>query len=223
MKKFVIGAVAGAITCLAQTASAATVTHTDNVAMEQTGWAYTLSVPQFDTALGTLNSVMVTLVGYVEGSARSENIGSKTVDVTLNLEAEITAATTVLGIIAQTLPVVATTHTLSAYDGTLDWLGTSGVNTGLENASETDVATLTGGDMAEFVGAGLVGMDIVASGFSFSRGSGNMVTQFETAAKADLTVVYDYTPASVIPLPASAPLLLGGLFLLGRARRRKAA
>lgn len=223
MNKRVLGAVFCVAMGLSQSANAATLSVSQAISSTTTNWEESVSLQQFNSALGALNSVTVTLEGVVNGEAGAENLGKATRDVTLKLEALVSASTAALGSIVDTLPVVSETHSLSAYDGNTDFGGTSGVSTGLHTSNETNSVILTGMDMDEFIGVGLVNFIVAALGSSEVSGGGNMLSYFTTKASAFLKVEYDYTVAPV-PLPVAAPMLIAALGLMGFAsRRRKAA
>ena len=206
---------------VATAASAATLSLTDTVTLQTTNWTETLSVAQFDSSLGTLNSVMVTLSGAVQGEASAESLDAAAATVTLDLGADITASTSALGSIANVLPVVSSSENLTSFDGTIDFGGTSGFGTGIVGADDMDSATLFGLDMSEFVGAGFVSIVVSADGESDASGAGNLITQFATQAQAVVTVKYDYTEAvSAVPLPAGL-LLMGTAFAGFGLMRRK--
>lgn len=213
MNKFVTSLAAGALVCAAGAASAATVTHSDSYALTATDWDTTLSVAQFDSSLGTLNSVLVKLIGYVEGEATVKNNAASGSNITVELEATISTETPGLDLIVEVVPLAEVTKHLT---GGEEW------STGLINDEKTDSRTLTGDEMDEFLGTGLIEIATSAVGRSEATGSGNMNFGFSNSASAYLEVTYDYTPATV-PVPASAALLLGGLGVLAARRRAKKA
>ena len=205
----------------AAAASAATVSFSDTVALTTTNWTDSLSITQFDTSLGTLNNVMVTLEGTVQGEANAESLDAAPATITLDLSALITASTALLGNVGTVLPIVSQSVNLSSFDGGIDFAGTSGFATGVVSASDTDMSTFTGSDMAEFIGGGTVAIDLTANGQSTGSGAGNLITQFLTSASATVTVKYDFDEAvAAVPLPASALLLGAALFGLGFSRRK---
>lgn len=215
---------ATALTALMSSAAfAATLEYSDSVALQLTNFSDTASVAQFDPTLGTLNSVMVTLEGVVNGSARGENIGPSPVQIGLNLSATVSAAlgaTTLVTVI----PTANQVFNASAFDGTLDFGGTSGATYDPLSGSETDSVTLTdAGDLAAFLGNGTIDFTVAATGSSFATGGGNVVTAFNTNAGGTVTVKYDYTELAPIPLPAGGVLLLGGLFAAAGLRMRRKA
>ncbi|MFV0490930.1 MAG: choice-of-anchor E domain-containing protein [Pseudorhodobacter sp.] len=219
MNKLVLSTVSAVITGLALPATAATISHSDSQAETPTNWNTTLSFPQFNDSLGTLNSVSVTLLSTVKGTAEAESRDTAETEVTLNLEANISATAAGVSDIV-TLPVISQTHNFSPYDGILDYGGTSGVTFGPVEASADNELFLTGGAMGPFMGSGNIDFTLAGVGSSMGTGAGNLSTSFTTLASADITVAYDYEPA-VVPLPASVPLLLSGLGALVLLRRRK--
>ncbi len=79
--------------------------------------------------------------------------------------------------------------------------------------------------MAEFIGTGTVAFTLEAIGQSRASGAGNLLAFFASRAGAEVTVLYTYkeddNTISPVPLPATAPLLLGGLGIVALRRRRK--
>lgn len=208
----------------AGSASAAVLEFSDSVSLSTTNWTDSLAVSQFDSALGTLTSVVVTLTGGVSGDAFGESLDAAPAEITLDLSAEITAATSALGEIGTVLPLASESFSATADDGTIDFGGTSGVSfTGL-TGTDSDSSTLTGGDMAEFIGTGTVEIMLEALGMSIGSGAGNLITRFATQAEATVDVRYTYDEVAVapVPLPAGAALMLTGLGALAVARRKTA-
>lgn len=205
----------------ATAASAAEVTYSDSIALTSTNWTEQLAISQFDSALGTLQSVMITLDGGVQGNGNAESLDTGATDVTLNLSAEIEAS--IMGAsVGTVLPVVSTTQSLSAFDGGIDFGGTSGFASGTLSGTDSDMNTITSAFDA-FIGTGDLIVDVVAAGTSTGSGAGNLITQFATSAEATVTVKYTFEEVSApaVPLPAGAPLVLGALGLLAIAKRHK--
>ncbi|MGB0661623.1 MAG: choice-of-anchor E domain-containing protein [Mangrovicoccus sp.] len=222
MNKVFVAAVAASF--VSGAASAASISFSDSVSLQSTNWNETASLSKFDSSLGTLTSATVTLSGTVSGDVRAESTDAQAATVTLNLSALITA--NLFGDSSVSIdvePISANTLNATAFDGTLDFGGTSGTTlTGL-TASDTDSATYTGADLAQFIGTGSFTSDLLAAGSSSGSGAGNLFTAFATSAQATLTVVYEYTPdVAPVPVPAALPLLGAGLGALAMIRRRAA-
>lgn len=223
MKKLITGAVAATIIGLAQAANAATLSYSGSLGLDWTNWTKTLSVSQFDSSLGTLNSVTVELTGHVEGRIRAQNLSTTAATaVDMDLKAVVSAEFGGLTLV-ETFPLVERSRTLDAYNGTDPWFTgvSSFTSTWLLGSDSESASLINPADLSGYIGSGTVDFVMAGQGVSSHNGGGNLLVAFQQKAGADLTVTYDYTPATVVPLPAAAPLLLGGVFVLGGLARRR--
>jgi hypothetical protein len=206
-------------------AQAATVSYTDNVALTTTNWIDTLSFSKFDTNLGTLTSIRFDLSGVVQGSGNAESLDSAASNVTLSLGSLLGLTRPDNSTLVVTNPVFSQTFSFSAFDGAINFGGTSGATTGSVSATGSNFfVSSSASDFALFsaLGGGTINLGLNAVGASSGNGSGNLITQFNTAASGVAKVTYTYTaPTTDVPEPASLALVCGGLGLLGAARRRK--
>jgi hypothetical protein len=211
---------------LASGASAATITFTQTLGDQTTDFAdrTVASIQRFDSQLGTLNAATITLEGTVAGSVSYESLDAASSNVTLNLSAQVTLSTASLGSLVVVLPTLTEIRSVTAFDGVVDFSGTSGGAVSGLLANQSDSATLTGASLAGFIGAGFVDFTLDGFGLSNATGPGNLATIFQTAAGGIVTVTYDYTalPPAPVPLPAALPLLFIAMGALGAVARRKA-
>lgn len=90
-------------------------------------WTSTLTVPRFDPSLGHLTTVVLNLDGFLHGASRQENVSA----APISAQAETTAALTLNSLppippVAVFPVIVDGQADLPAFDGTLDYAGTSG-------------------------------------------------------------------------------------------------
>ncbi len=203
-------------------AEAATLTDTDSVTRRITNFTDAFSIAQFDTSLGTLNSVTFELEGTVDGTIGLENRDNGPATVSGTLRARIALDSPMGDQLVVVLPDVTRSVPLPAYDGSLNFDGASGETfTGLTN-TRSNTATLTS-DFGAFLGTGNVSLGVSATGESFAQGTGNFASFFDTFAAANLRVIYDYTEAPTdVPEPG---LSLAAFAILGAgaAKLRKRA
>ncbi|MEO0829891.1 MAG: choice-of-anchor E domain-containing protein, partial [Pseudomonadota bacterium] len=143
---------AAAFAALSVSAQAATITDSATIATAFTNYATTATVSQFDGSLGTLNSVTVTLEGIATGEANAESLDAAPTTLTLNLAATIVASFAGSELVA-VVPTVSVSNDVDAFDGVIDFGGTSGFGTGLITGTATDSNTLTTA-LAPFIGTG---------------------------------------------------------------------
>ncbi len=202
---------------LGSAAHAGMITHSGSLPLATTNWSAPIDVPQFDTLGGTrtLDMVSWTLDGEVRGSAQAESMDAapSTIILTLSSRIEMFLGATLLDMV---LPVADESFDASAFDGSIDFDGTSGVSFGPMSAFDSAANSTTIG-LAPFIGNGVVSLTGVATGESSGSGAGNLITQFSATAGMSWSITYHFT---VIPAPGAA-MALGGLPLLAAGSRRR--
>ena len=196
------------------------ISYNDSIPLSSTNWSDSITVPQFDPSLGDLVSVTFELTGTVEGDTGFESRDAEESTVTLDLIAILTLKRPDNSNLLVAIPTASETETVSAYDGTLDFAGSSGRT--YDNLTDTQTETATTfnpADLTLFMGTGNITLPVTAKGASSATGSGNLVLFFSTNASADVEVTYSY-----IPEPATLVFLgLGSLFFLRRGILKKLA
>jgi hypothetical protein len=200
---------------------AASIMHVSAIPLQTTNWTNSVTVPKFDSSLGTLDKITFKLTGHVEGTARFESRDAAPSTVHMELSSRIRLRRPDLTDLVISLPVASTTDAASPWDGVDDFGGTSGRSYSGLAADDLEQAVLMSpfspADTANFIGgpADTITLPVDARGTSMGSGAGNLLLLFNTSASAGVMVMYEYT----VPEPASAGLFLAaGALLLSRRR-----
>jgi hypothetical protein len=198
---------AAIVLAFAAPATAASVTFNDTHPLSDVDISGTLSVPGFDTALGTLDSVDWEITGSIASilGITNDSAGTLTVTAHTNVDFDLDSALLSLGA-SPDFGVFASTGqvTLGVGESALFPL--------------TSNETLTGSEApaAGFLLPGTVDVAYQSTTSFGASGGGDLTVSQATDAGISLTVTYNSTP---IPEPASAALLaLTGLLVTRRRR-----
>ncbi len=175
---------------------------------------------QFDSSLGTLTSIVFNYGGQVSTTFDLESRDAAATTVTANAAADLTFG----GPISSVLNILgSTTQNFSAFDGVLDFGGTSGASVGPVNGTDSGSLTLLSA-FAPYIGSGTFTINVDALGKSGASGAGNLVSVIATQALANISVTYNYdVPTTNVPEPAMLGLMGLGFAAMGAARRRRQA
>lgn len=208
---------------LAATAMAnpgAQVCHDVSLPATRTNWNSLVTIPKFDPTLGELIRVRWRIVGQVSGGVSFESLDASSTTIATSLSASISLTRPDSSLLSVALPVVNNTDAASAFDGTIDFGGTSGKSyTGLAGSAMATSSSTTAADLALFSATSpgeTISLPVNASGTSSGSGAGNLLLLFETFAAASVRVCYEYT---IIPAPSAMSMLaLGGIMATRRRR-----
>jgi hypothetical protein len=175
-----------------------TLTRMASIANSPTDWTQTAGVQQFDPSLGTLLSVDIVSAGTFTSQIQVESLDSAPSTVTGTVSGALTlTGPGVTGLV--TTGSFNETFNASAFDGVIDFGGTSGHDFGPQTASGTQSATLSApSDLASYIGTGNVTFTEVAHATSAAHGAGNLVTHINSSASGTVGVVYHYIPSNCL-------------------------
>jgi len=197
---------------------AAIISYTDSVASSTTDWDTAFSLPKFDPALGDLVRITWRLEGSIDADVRIENtspFSATSTRTTLTVDLTLTRPNSdpIMVITAER----STEGDLAPYDDAIDFAGFSGVTyTPLQATNDDSVSSTASADLALFTAAGAgetINLPVLADARSCITGGGNLISNINTAAAAQITITYEFTPE-----PATVVLLALGAAIHFRRR-----
>jgi hypothetical protein len=217
MARWAQGILCTGLLALGSTLDAATsgpFTTTTPIPLTYTDWSLSLSLPKFDSALGTLNSVRIDLSGGISSvltisnsiSASSSSVGDGGTRVRFSVQDSGNHFST---------PEITTYSDTYSYNLLPGESVTTDPLTGSGSYAHTYTLQAI---LDEFTGPGTITLPASTLTTSVMENSGgNYTVQQVTRAELTATVTYDYT---AVPEPGSLALLgLGGLMVLLVKRR----
>ncbi|HEV3084349.1 MAG TPA: SdrD B-like domain-containing protein, partial [Gemmataceae bacterium] len=195
-----------------------TLSRTANLANTATDWTKAVNLQQFDPTLGTLLSVDIMNAGSFVSDIKVESLDNAPSTITATDAGSLTLSGPGLASLLTT-DSTSKSFSASAFDGIVDFAGTSGTDFGAQTANGANSFTVTSAaDLASFTGTGSLSFTEVAHATSSAAGAGNLISQISTTASAQVTVVYHYIPNNslkpgsyIITQTSQPPNLLEGL------------
>ncbi|GEA10107.1 choice-of-anchor E domain-containing protein [Alteromonas sp. KUL49] len=220
-------------------ASAAVISFTDSFGTQGSStdvtlsglFSETLQIQGFDSALGTLTNVAISVSAQLNSTGSSQNIsvsnGRAEIDVTMILPFEVSSAFTNAFTFVAADPINSFLNDESAPTGTFDLIPATADDTFSYGLSTGQIdGSLTATSLASFVTAGTIDFVFTAlANTAFTNdvdgGTGLFTNSFTTAAWGEITVEYTYSTAPAVTVSAPTSLAAFGLLLIGFAVSRK--
>jgi hypothetical protein len=171
---------------------------TFSIPLTATDFTTGATLPQFDPSLGQLIGVEIVNAGQFTSQIKVESLDSAPSTITATDSGSLTLSGTGLTALV-TNSSTSRTFNATAFDGVIDFGGTSGHDFGSQTANGSNSFTITNaGDLAAYIGTGSVTLTEVAHATSAASGAGNLLTQINTHASAQVSIIYHYIPSNCL-------------------------
>lgn len=161
-----------------------------------------LDFPKFDVKDQCLTSVCVTLDGFEFGFVGMENSEAFPKTLTSVFTAKLSLLRPDLSPLAAVQPLVNTSDPVTAFDGLVDYAGTSGLTiTGLAATAADSLCLTNATDLALFSGTGTVGLPVTALNLCTQTGANSWTFAIQTSAVVKVT--YNYVDCATPAVPAT--------------------
>jgi hypothetical protein len=161
----------------------------------------------FSATMGTLTEVDLVTSGSFQSQFSAENLGPTSNAITGTTTGDL-AINVPTGAMPVAIPAVSESFNASAFDGTLDYAGTSGKTFATVTSSSAPQTTVLTSPAALAAFIGHFRIPISVSGHavgSVASSQGDVASAFRTDSSATITVIYHYIPnlPSLEPPPAT--------------------
>jgi hypothetical protein len=164
----------------------------------KTGWTKTAALAKFDPSLGTLLSVDITSTATLQSEFQFENIDAEPGTISGTINGTVTVSVPGAGPLVTGLSA-SDSFNAAAYDGTIDFGGASGHDSGLQTHTGSRSVTITdAGLLQQFEGTGSLTVSGHAGATSTASGPGNLLALHSASAGAQVQVVYHYIPSNAL-------------------------
>lgn len=147
---------------------------------------------QFNPALGALQSIQIKVDGRIISDIKLENLDDELSVVSGKVSGNVLVSGPGFNLNVNIAGNAAITKTLPAFDGTIDFGGTSGVSLGSTTATGSNTQTLTGSSMSSYIGTGSVNLSFLAQATTQASGGGNLTANITNQGGGTVTVTYSY-------------------------------
>ncbi len=159
------------------------------------GKANTISsqlLSQFNPALGTLQSIQIKVDGRIISDIKLENLDDESSVVSGTVAGNVLVSGPGFNLNVNIAGNAAISKTLPAFDGTIDFGGTSGVSLGSTTATGSNSTTVPTSAMSSYIGTGTVNLSFLAQATTQATGGGNLTANITNQGGGTVTVTYNY-------------------------------
>jgi hypothetical protein len=159
----------------------------------------TVNLPQFDPALGQLDSVEILVKHNLLHQTKVESLDGAPREFSRDLEATMELEAPGADPLVSTFADLQTVN-LQANDGEIDFAGPGGADMGQQVFEDTPSITLDAdtADLSAYLGTGELTVSSLAQADVNLTGPGNLVAMVHTGNTVEVTLVYHYTPSDAV-------------------------